>query len=84
MLDSLWSSSVKKNNMFEGSLILVNQGCGHYSILEVTGENPGRIWEYVYDFYPIGNNFYDWFNDWVDEEIINIKKYENQILKLQN
>ncbi|MFN8672870.1 MAG: SMI1/KNR4 family protein [Candidatus Sericytochromatia bacterium] len=62
-----------KNHFYQGCLILNHLGCGTYHLLEITGDNKGKV--YFDEFARgigltvIGESFYDWFNNWVDEII---------------
>lgn len=71
----LSSRKPPKDNIYQGSLILSHQGDNAFLIMEVTGENPGRIWFAEFSrgigISVVNNSFYDWFNNWVRETLEN-------------
>ncbi|MEL6538315.1 MAG: SMI1/KNR4 family protein [Bacteroidota bacterium] len=59
-----WGSSAAEDHGRQGALILADDGCDQLTLLEVTGENPDRLW---FDdmanesfLYPIADSFLDW------------------------
>lgn len=79
--NNLFSRTAKKDNIYQGSLILSHQGCGTYLIMEVTGEKPGRIWfDGDIGISVVCNSFYDWFNNWAIETL-QIEEIKQEIYK---
>ncbi|MEK7432395.1 MAG: SMI1/KNR4 family protein [Cyanobacteriota bacterium] len=67
------SKKSKKIDSLQGALFISDEGCGNFYFMEVTGDNPGRIWLRDSDdeitISPAFDNFYDFIKFKFDEEL---------------
>lgn len=60
----------------EGWMPVCHHGCTYYSILIISGEQSGKVWDMCEDGYQIlpagvikDFSFYDWYENWLDEQL---------------
>lgn len=62
-----------RQNAENGIMAIGDAGCGLYHCLVVNGKNKGQIWTNATlnddGFYLVADNFFEWFEKWLDEEI---------------
>lgn len=75
-----WEDDYFSSHYTQGSLNIGHQGCGHQTLLVISGPERGKIWGdsrcSSYGIFPEHVGFLDWYEAWLDQSLGKAKGFQ--------